>query len=49
VVASQLPKPGQAQPSGYEGAGYVILRHPETSVVEQGLKRIIEILRIELA
>ncbi len=49
VVASQLPKPGQAQPSGYEGAGFVILRHPETSVVEQGLKRIIEILRIELA
>jgi len=49
VVASQLPKPGQAQPSGYEGAGYVILRHPETAVVEQGLKRIIEVLRIELA
>lgn len=49
VVASQLPKPGQAQPSGYEGAGFVILRHPETSVVEQGLKRVIEILRVELA
>jgi D-alanine-D-alanine ligase-like ATP-grasp enzyme len=48
VVASYLPKPGQTQPSGYEGAGYVILRHPETAVVEQGLNRILDILRIEL-
>lgn len=48
VVASHLPQPGQVQPSGYEGAGYVILRHPETSVVEQALKRVIETLRIEL-
>ena len=31
-------------PRGYEGAGYVILRHPETAVVEQGLQRIVEIL-----
>jgi hypothetical protein len=44
-----MPQPGQVQPSSYEGAGYVILRHPETSVVEQGLARILEILRIELA
>jgi hypothetical protein len=49
VVASHMPQPGQVQPSSYEGAGYVILRHPETSVVEQGLARILEILRIELA
>lgn len=49
VVASHLPKPGQMQPTGYEGAGYVILRHPETAVVEEGLKRIIETLRVELA
>jgi hypothetical protein len=48
VVASQLPKAGQIQPSGYEGAGYVILRHPDTAVVEQGLRRVVEILRIEL-
>ena len=48
VVASQLPKPGQMQPSGYEGAGYVILRHTDTAVVEQGLRRIVEILRVEL-
>ncbi|MGH8265195.1 MAG: ATP-grasp domain-containing protein [Steroidobacteraceae bacterium] len=49
VVASQLPKPGQVQAAGYEGAGYVILRHPQTAVVEAGLKRVIELLRIELA
>jgi len=48
VVASHLPKQGQAQPAGYEGAGYIILRHPQTAVVEAGLKRVIELLRIEL-
>jgi hypothetical protein len=49
VVASQLPQPGQLQPAGYEGAGYVILRHRETAVVERGLRRVLEILRVELA
>jgi hypothetical protein len=48
VVASQLPKIGQQQPAGYEGAGYVILRHPETAAVEEGLRRVVDILRIEL-
>lgn len=48
VVESQMPKLGSTQPSGYEGAGYVILRHPETAVVERGLQRIVETLRVEL-
>jgi len=48
VVESRLPKPGQLQPPGYEGAGYVILRHRETAVVAEALRRIVEILRIEL-
>lgn len=48
VVESKLPRVGQAQASSYEGEGYVILRHPETSVVEEGLKRIISSVRVEL-
>ncbi len=48
VVESQLPRLGTTQPGGYEGAGYIILRHPDTAVVEQGLQRIVETLRIEL-
>jgi D-alanine-D-alanine ligase-like ATP-grasp enzyme len=49
VVESHLPQAGQLQPSGYEGVGYVILRHPETAVVEAALRRVLEILRVELA
>lgn len=48
VVESQLPNLGAPQPSGYEGAGYVMLRHADTAVVEEGLRRVVEILRIEL-
>jgi hypothetical protein len=48
VVEAQLPREGQ-QPSGtYEGEGHVILRHPETSVVEAGLRRVVEVARVEL-
>ncbi|NNE10337.1 MAG: ATP-grasp domain-containing protein [Gemmatimonadetes bacterium] len=48
VVESKLPSIGQAAAGSYEGEGYVILRHPDTAVVAEGLKRLIQILRIEL-
>lgn len=48
VVEARLPQAGQAQPSGYEGAGYIVLRHPETRVVEQALARAVELIRVEL-
>jgi len=48
VVEAKLPQRGQAQASGYEGEGYVILRHPDTAVVEQGLQRVVSLLRVEL-
>lgn len=48
VVEARVPQPGQAQASGYEGAGYVILRHPETRVVEHALARAVELIRVEL-
>ncbi len=48
VVEARVPQPGQAQPSGYEGAGYVVLRHPETRVVEHALARAVELIRVEL-
>ena len=37
IVESRVPRVGQPQASSYEGEGYVILRHPETAVVEDGL------------
>jgi hypothetical protein len=48
VVAARLPQPGQPTSASYEGDGYVIVRHPETAVVEQALERLITTLRIEL-
>ena len=48
VVESKLPRVGAAPSSSYEGDGYVILRHPQTAVVEEGLKRIVSNVRVEL-
>ncbi|MBK8101217.1 MAG: ATP-grasp domain-containing protein [Planctomycetes bacterium] len=49
IVEARLPQPGQAQASSYEGEGFVIVRHPETSVVEDALRQIITTLRVDLA
>ena len=48
VVRARLPKAGQPTSASYEGDGYVIVRHPETAVVEQALERLITTLQIEL-
>ena len=48
VVESRLPRTGQTHGSSYEGDGYVIVRHPETRVVEQALRHIISVIRVEL-
>ncbi len=48
VVEARLPKPGQPAAHGYEGEGYVILRHPDTEVVKQGLAKLIRMVRVEL-
>lgn len=48
VTDYRLPAVGQ-QPSGsYEGEGFIILRHPETAVVERALRRLISTLRVRL-
>ncbi len=48
VTDVKLPEIGQAPASGYEGEGFVILRHPETSVVVEALSRLITLVRVEL-
>jgi hypothetical protein len=48
VVEARLPQPGQAAVSGYEGEGYVTVRHPETDVVRDALRRIVTGIRVEL-
>ncbi len=48
VVEAKIPEVGQSQATSYEGEGYVILRHAETRVVEAGLKRLLELVKVEL-
>ncbi len=49
VVEAKIPEPG-AQPSGtYEGEGYIIVRHPDTHVVENALKKIVSTVQVQLA
>ena len=48
IVEARLPEVGQPASSGYEGEGYVIVRHPDTEVVRDAVHRIITRLRIEL-
>jgi len=49
VVEAKLPQQGQQPSDGYEGDGYIIVRHPETAVVEYALQEIVKIIRVELA
>ncbi len=49
VVEARLPREGAAGGDGYEGEGYVVLRHPRTDVVAEGLGRLVRLLRVELA
>lgn len=48
IVETRIPQIGQPASISYEGEGYIIVRHPETSTVEQALQRIISLVRVEL-
>ena len=48
VVDVKLPTAGQTPTGSYEGEGFVILRHPDTGVVQRALRRLISLVRVEL-
>jgi ATP-grasp domain len=48
VVESRLPQPGQQSSTSYEGDGYVIVRHPDTAVVSDALRRLVTGVRVEI-
>ena len=48
VVEWRLPQPGQVSSGSYEGDGYVIVRHPDTAVVTDALRRLVTGVRVEL-
>jgi hypothetical protein len=47
VVAARLPEPGRAVGDTYEGDGFVIVRDPDTSAVEQALAEIVTTISVE--
>jgi D-alanine-D-alanine ligase-like ATP-grasp enzyme len=49
VVEARLPSEGQFASDGYEGEGYVIIRHRDSDLVENALKQIVSLVRVELA
>ena len=48
VVESKLPQEGQSTSGTYEGEGYVIVRDPETAVVEKALATLVDMITVEL-
>ncbi|MEL7060370.1 MAG: hypothetical protein AAGN46_10130, partial [Acidobacteriota bacterium] len=48
VVDKKLPRVGQPAASGYEGEGWVIVRHSSTEVVRKALGKLISSVRVEL-
>ncbi len=48
VVEAKLPLEGQPPSDSYEGDGYIIVRHPDTDVVQHALQQIVSTIRVEL-
>jgi hypothetical protein len=48
ITDFKIPTMGQESSGHYEGEGFIILRHPETAVVRQALRRVVEVVRVEL-
>lgn len=48
ITDMRLPQIGQTPTGTYEGEGFIIVRHPETKVVEEALWRLITLVRVEL-
>ena len=48
VCDYKLPQPGHVPSGSYEGEGFIMVRHPETAVVERALARIVSVVRVEL-
>lgn len=48
VVEAKLPHQGQPPSDSYEGDGYIIVRHPDTEIVQDALQQIVSTIRVEL-
>jgi hypothetical protein len=48
VVEARLPQRGQVSSSSYEGDGYIAVRHQDTAVVIDAVRRLVTGIRVEL-
>ena len=48
VMEARLPQPGQISSTGYEGDGFVVVRHSETATVVDALRRLVTGIHVEL-
>jgi len=48
ICDMKLPPLGSPPAATYEGDGYIMLRHPETAVVEKAIRRVVELVHVEL-
>jgi hypothetical protein len=48
IVAARNPTIGATPSPSYEGDGWVIVRHPETAVVESAIQTIVSTIRVQL-
>ena len=48
IVAAKSPAIGATPSPSYEGDGWVIIRHPQTEVVEAAITKIVATIRVEL-
>ena len=48
VVESRLPEPGQLSSGSYEGDGYIIVRHRDTAIVTDAMRRLVTGVQVEL-
>jgi hypothetical protein len=48
VVQTKLPTVGAPASTSYEGDGFVIVRHPDTTVVERALAHVVSHVRVDL-
>jgi len=49
IAEAKLPTVGAVKSDGYEGDGYVVIRHESTAVVQRALKLLIETVKVHYA
>ncbi len=49
VVEAKLPTVGASKSASYEGDGYILVRHQETDVVREAMRRIVSLARVRYA